>query len=184
MGQTRRRLVQLSLVIVHHISTLSLLARGALLTFSLLTAVTAVTTLARPFGHESPSDPFTVYAAIFPAQRIDSSTLIKRGFSCATDTLPSPADVTEHCAYALMTGTLSAINVVIWDGVVERLDFILRREAFAIGDLALLWGNPDIHQAGQWVSLNWPERHINGSSWSEDGQFSYFQSVMQLSFGV
>ena len=90
MEQPRRRWTQLSLVVVHHMGTLSLLARGALLTFGLLTAVTAMTTLARPFEQAPLSDPFAVYGAIFPGQRVDPPTLIQRGFSCAMDRFPPP----------------------------------------------------------------------------------------------
>ena len=61
---------------------------------------------------------------------------------------------------------------------------MLHPGAFSIGDLALLWGRPQIRKAGRWVSLNWPERRINGSSWSDNAQWSYFQAVMQVSFGV
>src|SRR4051812_1815067 len=93
--------------IIPRISALSLLARGTLLTITLFTAVTAVTTLTRPFGQESPSDPFAAYAAIFPGQLVDPQTLLQRGFSCVVDTLPSPADVTEHCVYTLMTDNFS-----------------------------------------------------------------------------
>jgi hypothetical protein len=184
MEQPQLSLKRLSFTgILHHVGTLSLLARSTLLTLGLLTAVTAVTTLARPSTQGSSADPFAVYAAIFPGQRADSQSMHQSGFLCQIDTFPAPADVAERCVYAPMTGTLSAINVVLWDGIVERLDFTLRQGAFSIGDLTLLWGSPQLQTTGQWVSLNWPERHINGSSWSEGGHFSYFQSVRQLSFG-
>ena len=90
MEQPRRRWAQWSFALVQHMGNLSLLARGALLTVGLLTAVTAVTTLARPFQQAPLSDPFAEYGAVFPGQSVDPQTLIQRGFSCAVDTHPRP----------------------------------------------------------------------------------------------
>ncbi len=154
-----------------------------LLTFAgLLAGIVGVTTVAKHVGQAPLSDPFTAYAAYFPGQPANSVTLAADGFRCELNTTPAPADLAEGCVLAGQTGAVSAIYVFIWDGTIARLDFTLHQGALSIGDLALLLGKPEIGKSGRWISLNWRERHISGASWVAYGDFSYFQSVLQLSF--
>src|SRR5664279_1923424 len=109
-------------------SRVQIAARSPLMFMLLLTLVSLFATaavvilMAKSVGHASLSDPFTVYADVFPVQPAEPSALEARGFSCTADLLLSPADLTEDCSYSVVTGAVSAINVVIWDSVVKRLD--------------------------------------------------------------
>src|SRR5258708_955841 len=155
-----------------------------LLTFAvILMAVVGATTLAKHFGPVAFSDRFATEAGIVPGQHIGLMTLVELGYSCRIDPLPSPSDLTERCERDGQAA-IHAINALIWDGVVVRLDFILCHGALSIGDLILLWGTPEVRASGRWVSFNWPKRHITGSIWSEDGQFSFSQSVLYVLFGL
>jgi hypothetical protein len=149
---------------------------------SLLMAVVGVTTLAKLFEPMQFSDPFTLYTDIVPGERADSSALQARGFWCLADSLPSPADITVNCASSVQTESIAGINVVIWDGVVQRLDFALHEGELRVGDLALLWGRPEIHKAVRSIMLIWRERRITALSRTDDGHFTYFKPVLQLSF--
>jgi hypothetical protein len=66
---------------------------------------------------------------------------------------------------------------------VVTLTFSLGGGAATVGDLALMLGNPEIQVSGRRVNLNWREPHIAGWAWPEDGQFTYFEPVRQVSFG-
>ncbi|MEO8395000.1 MAG: hypothetical protein ABI700_18535, partial [Chloroflexota bacterium] len=106
-----------------------------LLTFiSLLAAVVAVTTLTKQFGQVPLSDPFTIYADIFPGQPANIDRLEARGFRCGLDSLPSEADLLLRCEQSVQTDTLSRIELSIWDGVVVRLTFRLPDDVFTAGD--------------------------------------------------
>ena len=157
-----------------------------LLTFSvILMAIVGATTLAKHFGPPVAfADIFAAEAGIVPGQHIDLATLAELGYSCRIDTLPSPSDLIERCERDGQAAAIHAINALIYDGVVLHLDFVLHHGELSIGDLILLWGTPEVRATGRWVSFNWPKRHITGSIWSEDGQFSYSQFVLYVSFGL
>jgi hypothetical protein len=157
---------------------------------SLLTCVNILAVLAvtvTRVGHtnqEAHADLFAAYAHILPGQHVEVAALEAEGFSCKDDSRPTPADLAQLCSNGEGNRQVSAITIAVWDGIVERLDLNPRDRAFVVGDLVLLWGKPEIQQIGPWLSLRWRGRHISASAWSASGQFSNFQPVLQLSFGL
>ncbi len=155
-----------------------------LITFAILLAAVVVTTLlAKDSEQIVLSDPFAVYTDIFPSQPTKLDSLLARGFHCGLDSLPPVAYQPKRCERSVQTGAIASIILFIWDNRIVRLNFVPREGVLAIGDLAALWGRPDFQVSWRWIRLEWPELHITGYSWSETGQFSYFQSVTQVSFG-
>ncbi|MEO8393543.1 MAG: hypothetical protein ABI700_11185, partial [Chloroflexota bacterium] len=78
------------------------------------------------FGQVSPSDPFILYADIYPGQLAHIDRLKARGFRCGLDALPPPAYLLERCESTFQTNIFSAINLSIWDGSIVRLNFVPR----------------------------------------------------------
>jgi hypothetical protein len=150
---------------------------------SMFAVSAAMWTLATHISQAPLSDPFVAYADIFPSQHVSISDLEARGFFCVVEVLPTPADLFETCQLDLPNGAISAINLSLWDSVVVTLTFSLGGGAATVGDLALMLGNPEIQVSGRRVNLNWREPHIAGWAWPEDGQFTYFEPVRQVSFG-
>jgi hypothetical protein len=100
------------------------------------------------------------------------------------NSLPSPADISEHCTQTLPSGMFSAINLTVWDGVVKWLDLKVRENNLDVGNLSLQWGSPEIRIDGNWVNLSWPDHHATGLGWSSNGRFTYFQALSHITFVV
>ena len=126
----------------------------------------------------------TAYADVMPGQSIDVTILEAKGFSCKEDMRPTPADLAELCSNSVANQQVGTITILVWDAIVKRLDLKLQDGIFVIGDLALLWGQPEVQHIGHWVDLCWHERHVSASVWSDNEQFSYFRPISQLSFGL
>jgi hypothetical protein len=135
-------------------------------------------------GQKLNTDPFAVYASIMPGQQVNYTVLEADGFSCKEDTHPTPADLAEICSDDEGDQQISAITVVIWDAIVKHLDLKPSAGTFTMGDMALLWGKPEIQHTGHAINLLWRARRTSAGGWSENEQFSYFQPVSVLSFGL
>lgn len=110
--------------------------------------------LAKTVDEPALPEPFSAFADVYPGQSVDPLKLEARGFACRDNTLPSPADISQDCQRTLPGGMFSQINLMIWDGVVQRLDLKVRENGLNIGDLALRWGSRGVRIAGNWVSLS------------------------------
>jgi len=64
------------------------------------------------------------------------------------------------------------------------MSFSIREGALRVGDLALLWGRPEIlSPTDRDVRLNWPHQEVIAlSSLGQSGQLSYFQPVRSVLF--
>lgn len=150
----------------------------------LVTAILVVGTLVKQTDDHAVPDPFAGFAQFFPGQTLDTRVLVKQGFSCVVETLPTPADISEGCTQALSSGMFSDISLTIWDGVVQWLDLKVRDNDLNVGDLSLQWGSPQIRVEGDWVNLSWPKQHVMGMGWSPNGRFTYFQALSHITFVI
>lgn len=152
--------------------------------FTLMSMATLGTTLLarmRFTAQQLPDNPFLAYADIFPGQPWSSA--LAREFSCFHRTIPSPADVSEECIYHPQRGTFSQMTVTIWDGVVTRLEFTVRDNSLAVGDLAVWWGRPEVSVLyREWITLHWPHSGVHATAWSRHGEFSYFLPLHHVIF--
>jgi hypothetical protein len=122
-------------------------------------------------GHATTlSNPFSTYADILPGQH--RSAVVARGFSCAMDYLLSHD---QYCTLDLETGISSQVGVVISRGAVRQTDFYLRENTLRIGDLALLWGTPDLRYGQSVATFIW-----SGSGVSAWGVFSSGRNPLLL----
>jgi hypothetical protein len=154
-----------------------------LLVGSFSTAIVVVSALAQRYGEAYLADPFVAFADYFPGQLVDMRLFEAQGFSCSPVGVPVPVDIGERCVLDLQTGRFTQISVTIWDGIVKQLDFKVRDNSLTVGNLALLWGSPRFLMNGNRVNVNWPIRRITrGSGWSQNGRFTYFQALSQISF--
>ena len=155
-----------------------------LLFTNLFMAVFVVSSLAKALGDGYRADPFAAFTDIFPGQQPDIRFLEADGFSCWLESQPSPADISYRCYLDLQTGAFSRISLTLWDETVRRLDFTVRANALAVGDLIELWGSSEIHMNGNLVLVNWSDYHIIASGSSPNGRFSYFQNLTVISFAM
>src|SRR5262245_30880283 len=95
------------------------------LAFVLFTAISAATLLARVgiVQPATPDNPFLSYADVFPGQLRRAAVM--RDFVCFDKVFPSPADVSEQCAFLPENGLFFQVNVTVWDGVITQLIFTL-----------------------------------------------------------
>jgi hypothetical protein len=122
----------------------------------------------------APPDPFATFSNLFPGQQADTRLLEAQGYSCWLETLPTIADISQHCSQDLQTGPFSNITVTIWDGSVRVLDLVVRENALTIGDLVRLWGRPHIHQHGFRGQLKWLGSGNMDLTASYRGRYSLF----------
>jgi hypothetical protein len=83
-----------------------------------------------------------------------------------------------------MTGPFAQVGLVMTGGIVSRIDFTLRGDAFKVGDAVLLWGRPTLHRQEHVVDLFWTNRGVNASTYSTSGRLSYLLPLWNLSFSV
>jgi hypothetical protein len=145
------------------------------------TATLATILFSRLIGQEPTVDPFLAYASLFPGQPWGS--VLAHEFLCYQSVMPSPADLSEGCDYHPETGQISQVYVTTWDGFITRASFTIRDNGLRVGDLALLWGEPELVSFGSGVeSFRWPDRGIVALMLPQNGQDTYFSPVVQVNF--
>jgi hypothetical protein len=82
--------------------------------------------------------PFSTFADVFPGR--PASAVGGYGFACLVGGY-SPA--IESCFLNLDTGVFPRIEVVVNQNVVTELEFTLSPNALRLGDLIVLWGQPE-----------------------------------------
>jgi hypothetical protein len=102
------------------------------------------------------------------------------GFSCNPD---NRSGTSEFCTRAPANGAFSLVAVTHSEGIISRVSFTVREDRLAIGDLALLWGRPEIRVYGHSVSVVWPSRGVSAEGWAKSRRFSYAIPVLRIAFG-
>ena len=108
--------------------------------------------------HNPLRNPFALYARLFPGQ--SAAAVTRWPFVCRfTPTeSPSPADI-ETCVLNPPDGPFSEVYVIILGQLINQTGFEVRGKELSLGDLVMLWGQPEIHwmkmMHGHVVSLTW-----------------------------
>jgi hypothetical protein len=99
-------------------------------------------------------------------------------FACTPDLDQSQ---TQYCTYAPAAGTFSLITITVSDGVIGRINFVVRGNTLLVGDLPLVWGRPLVQVYGSSVDLDWPGSGMSADAWARSRRFSYFAPVQRIS---
>jgi len=152
-----------------------------LLVVSFLAAVVVVNTLAKHLGEADATEPFAAFADRLPGHQLDTSILKAEGFTCSFDLAPLPYYVSEECWQQFQTGLFSLVHMTVWDGTVKRLDLLIRGDWLTVGELALLWGRPDVYKNGNYLNVSWSDPHVMGTVLPRNGRFTFFLALSQIS---
>jgi hypothetical protein len=125
---------------------------------------------------EAPSDVFVDYVDFFPGQYW--STGLESAFRCNID-IPSGI---KYCFFRSQKALFEDIGVSIIDGKITRIAFTLRQDTLKAGDLAALWGRPEIQIAGYIAYLDWQNQKIRAIARTDNARFDYFLPVSSVAF--
>jgi hypothetical protein len=132
---------------------------------------------------QTPGNPFAAYDDLIsgntqdPAFGSNHETLLRAVFDVACTT----SLVQKYCYYQPESGPFAVIQFHDLNREGERgIYFDVRDNALTVGDLALLWGRPEITQHENSLVLHWPDQHMSTVVRSDSGQFSYFLPVPYL----
>jgi hypothetical protein len=126
-----------------------------------------------------PPNPFAPFADVFPGQ--PGNGVEARGFSCVRRPYGAYRGL-EDCTCILATGAFSLVEVIISEGTIRQTDFTMRGSTLRIGDLAMLWGIPDVHKGVHTPYFYWPGNGILATTISYSGQFSFFLALRSVLF--
>lgn len=123
---------------------------------------------------EAPPDPFSAYASLL-------SGLIDTNMVCRDVSNMGERTAIQECSTYLEDGPFLKVSVVMGHGV-YWVNFTVRNHAFMVGDLARLWGIPDLLISGRMAILAWPGQGV--SAWTalpRSGRFDYFLAPSMIS---
>jgi len=180
--QQKRRRLQVPPIAIHlHLSFYLRFVFG----LSLGVGAVATGMAALPRLMQSPTNPFSDYADILPGQ--PRSALILHGFACAESgaVTPSRPSISQYCVLLPKTGAFDHIGAIVSSSVIMQVYFSVRDDASVVGDLAKMWGRPEIGASyREWVTLYWPGSGFPVRAQAEPGRFSYFLPLRRVIFGA
>lgn len=150
--------------------------RLAFLLASAMTLLVLGWTLALSLN-EQPINPLIAYTSILPGQ--PRNAMIAKIFSCGFET--GSEGRIEYCTCSPATGPFLFIAVTFSSNVVSSVDFIARKDALTVGQVAADWGRPQVQVYGQSVLLRWPHIGVIINGQAQSRRFSYFNPVFRLS---
>jgi hypothetical protein len=105
------------------------------------------------------------------------SKLKEMGFYCRNIGIARIND----CSYNPATGLFSHITIALHiDDSQTNAAFTVRKNLLTLGDLALLWGKPNIEAGDHTLYLEWPDNHASAIASDYDGRFTYFLPIMHV----
>ena len=129
----------------------------------------------------TPSNPFTTYADVFPGQPVSAAEAI--GFSCYTIGNNIDGDLFEkHCYSHPDTGAFSSLDILISEGIIRQITFIIRDDTMRIGDLELFLEEKSIHTYFQMVYIYLPGSLVIAKTTGQVGRSYLFVPVWSVSF--
>jgi hypothetical protein len=148
---------------------------------------------------DAPPDPFVPYDYIFRSEYEDLSA--RQEFSCNTNSIVTgfvaggryTASYVE-CTYDPAAGPVSRITAGYFphfnvaggtyvNAHFTRITFAARERALTIGDLALLWGSPNIHYTNSLVTFTWPGFGVTAVSLRpSETRWDYFLPIVAINF--
>ncbi len=123
-----------------------------------------------------PSDLFADYIDFFPGAYWSMG--LERTFRCNVDV----ATGVKYC-FLRPPGTLfTNIGLTIVDNQITRTTFSLYENTLKAGDLATLWGKPEVQISGYIAYLDWRDQKISAVARTDDGRFDYSLLVSSVTF--
>jgi hypothetical protein len=146
-----------------------------LLKYSLLPVAVALM-LTLPARDAAPQEnPFSAYADLFPGQ--PGSSTESKDFHCGHDAGNDPS---RYCVLRPADGPFSIIGVRVLDRTIVHLNFTLRPNQYRVGDLALLWGRPQVKRNGENMNFAWPSSDTRAATSAQKEQVNYFLPVLRV----
>ncbi len=130
-------------------------------------------------AHREIPNPFSVYNDLFGDNARQAASA--RGFTCRDMGLNGyPLTL---CTHHNTEKLFSRLYVWISGDRANEISFSLRDNTLRLGDLALLWGKPEIRLYCETFVALWPARHIMGViKQSRTGQVNYFLPILSVYF--
>jgi hypothetical protein len=125
----------------------------------------------------TPPNPFPAYADVFPGQ--PASAVQARAFSCQSY---APAETV--CIFTPVAGAFLSVQVVISEGTIHNLTFILCDNTLLVGDLAMFLGMPTVHRLYHTVFFFLPSSLVKAETIAHGEQFSLFLPVRSITFTI
>jgi hypothetical protein len=119
---------------------------------------------------------FADYADFFPGQYW--STALESAFHCNVDF----ANSHKYCLFDPQDERFAAISLTIANNNITRMTFSLAQNTIKSGDLAALWGKPEVQIIGYIAYLDWRDPKIKAVARIEDRRFDYFLPVSSVIF--
>jgi hypothetical protein len=138
---------------------------------SIMMLMAACITLAK--GEVLPS-PLLAWADILPGQ--PRSAIAGHEFLCA----PSPPNCPDTCVYLPASGPFFQISVVRGCEEIEAVWFIVRDHALTVGELARMWGRPEIQEIGRFTTIAWPERSARALIRAPSHRLNYWLPIAYI----
>jgi hypothetical protein len=159
------------------IAILIILIRTAFIVMT-ITAISEVTVMAIRRS-EPPFDPFAPYADILPGQSREGVSA--RGFNCQFVTGPHFEEICTLTPEASVFATIQP-TIAVNTGRISRVVFWLREKTLTVGDLVILWGEPEIAIYSRTANFRWNNVHVVAIPETYDGDFSYWLPIAYVAF--
>jgi len=128
-------------------------------------------------GYRTPLNPFSIFADVFPGQ--PRSAVAARGFSCPASFffITEPGLTDETCFLNPTAGPFFQVSVITSQDLIRHITFTLRENTLTLGDLAALWGMPEVHEYGHAAFFMWSNSGVIATTIAYTGEFSLFLPV-------
>jgi hypothetical protein len=152
------------------------------LIFYLLTGITISVTGVSMAAYREVSNPFAAFNDLFGDNARQAA--LARGFTCRDTRSGGLArTMSDYCAQRDIDEMFSGISMRMSGESAVEISFSLRENTLSLGDLVLLWGEPEIRQSCTVVAITWPAHRIHGfAAPPSNGQISYFLPIQSVSF--
>ncbi len=150
------------------------------LSLGVLVVVSGVMALTRLV--QSPTNPFSAFSDLFGSAA--GPAALARGFTCRdTGGRSHPQNLSGYCAQRDTDKMFSGIYLWMAGDNANEISFSLRENTLTLGDLMLLWGQPEIRLYCEVLVAAWPARHITSLlAAPRTRQITYFSPVLSVSF--
>jgi hypothetical protein len=146
----------------------------------LLMGITVITMSIIVLVRRELMDPFAAYEDLFGDDVRQAALAI--GFTCTDTGLPSQTEnQSSYCDQLNPDGVFSSLALQFIDDRADEISFWLREHTLALGDLELLWGEPEIQQYCEVVVFSWHNRHLTGiAEPSRTGRIDIFVPIVSI----
>ena len=129
--------------------------------------------------NQAPVDPFGSFADILPGQPWNAEK--EQRFKCYLNLTPT---YEEDCSMNLATGLFLKIQVSVSlpTGEIRKTIFIPRETSLRLGQLAILWGRPEVKVYSGIMNIRWPKAHTVAIPQSDFAKFSYWLPISYVAF--